>query len=296
MDLIADRGRRVTVEELNTTQAAGARPQAGAPAQVRRHADRRRRRPSLRERELRRDPAVHGKRRAAPAHHVGRAKRNRARHHADPGRLPGHGRPRDALSDARLGEDRARRRRARHPARPSLDGRHERRLFLPVPDRHAQHRPASAEGDGGRSVLGLQPLAHREGAAGIRRPLLLDAVPAVLRSGRGAAPRRDVRRPQARRRLHGDHGALAHGGLRQRLHEGLPGDGGARPGAVVPLRPELGRADLQELQPLHLGARARLLLVQHAALHQLGGQRHGRALPEAAGDLDRSPASPGCRS
>ena len=31
-------------------------------------------------------------------------------------------------------------------------------------------------------------------------------------------------------------------------------------------------------------------------LHQLGHQRHGRALPEAAGDLDRSRASPGCRS
>ena len=35
------------------------------------------------------------------------------------------------------------------------------------------------------------------------RPLLLDAVPAVLRSRRGAAPCRDLRRPQARRRLHG---------------------------------------------------------------------------------------------
>ena len=97
------------------------------------------------------------------------------------------------------------------------------------------------------------------------RPLLLDAVPAVLRSRRGAAPRRDIRRPQACRRLHGDHRALEHGGARQRLHEGLSGDGGARPGAVVPLRPELGRADLQELQPLHLGACARLHLVQHAA-------------------------------
>jgi hypothetical protein len=33
-------------------------------------------------------------------------------------------------------------------ARPSLDGRDERRLFLPVPDRHALDRPASAEGNG----------------------------------------------------------------------------------------------------------------------------------------------------
>ena len=71
------------------------------------------------------------------------------------------------------------------------------------------------------------------------------------------------------------------------LHEGLSRDRGARPGAVVPLRPELGRADLQELQPLPLGACARLHLVQHPPPDQLGHQRHGRALPEAAGDLDR---------
>ena len=77
-----------------------------------------------------------------------------------------------------------------------------------------------------------------------------------------AAPCRDVRRPQACRRLHGHHRALQHGGQRQRLHEGLSGDGGARPRAVVPFRPELGRADLQELQPLPLGACARLHLVQ----------------------------------
>ena len=34
-------------------------------------------------------------------------------------------------------------------ARLPLDGRHGRRLFLPVPDRHAQYRPAPAEGNGG---------------------------------------------------------------------------------------------------------------------------------------------------
>ena len=65
------------------------------------------------------------------------------------------------------------------------------------------------------------------------------------------------------------------------------GDGGARARACVPLRAELERAGVPGLQPLHLGARARLRLLQHPALHQLGHQRHGRALPQAAGDLDR---------
>ena len=67
---------------------------------------------------------------------------------------------------------------------------------------------------------------------------------------------------QARRRLHGDDRAQQHGGARQPLHESLPGDGGARPGALVPFRAELGRADLQQLQPFPLRARARIHLVQ----------------------------------
>ena len=101
-----------------------------------------------------------------------------------------------------------------------------------------------------------------------------------------AAPCRDLRRPQGRRRLHG-HDRAPPAGQRQRLHEGLSRDGRARPRAVVPLRPELGRAGVPRLQPLPVGARARLLVLQHPALHQLGHQRHGRALPQAAGDLDR---------
>jgi predicted TIM-barrel fold metal-dependent hydrolase len=40
-------------------------------------------------------------------------------------------------------------------------------------------------------------------------------------------------------------------------------------------------------EPLPLRARARLHLVQHPAMHQLGDQRHGRALPQTAGDMDR---------
>ncbi len=237
MDLIADRGRRVTVEELNTTRLlAHARKQA-----VQRKFD---------------DVLIVD----VDAHHYenehmseilpfmendvlkqvtmgGRADLP-AQHPAVAGRLhPGHGRPRHALSDARFGEDRAGPA-SRHPARRALDGRHERRLFLPVPDRHAQHRHASAEGNGSRAVLGLQPLAHREGAAGIEQPLLLDAVHPVQRSRGVAAPCRDLRRPQGRRRLHG-HDRAPPAGQRQRLHEGLSRDGRARPRAVLPLRPEL---------------------------------------------------------
>ena len=181
---------------------AGARPQAGGAAQVRRRADRRRRRASLRERAHVGDSPVHGERRAQADHH-GRPLDLPAQHPAVAGRVhPGHGRPRHALSDARLGEDRAGPA-SRHPARRALDGRHERRLLLPVPDRHAQHRHASAEGNGSRAVLGLQPLAHREGAAGVQQPLLLDALHSVQRSRSVAAPCRDLRRPPGRRRLHG---------------------------------------------------------------------------------------------
>ncbi len=99
MDLIADRGRRVSVDELNTTQLLRhARKQA-----VQRNLD---------------DMLIVD----VDAHHYenenyseflpymendvlkqltlsGRAK-NRQAHHADADRLPGHGRPRDALSDA----------------------------------------------------------------------------------------------------------------------------------------------------------------------------------------------------
>ena len=77
-----------------------------------------------------------------------------------------------------------------------------------------------------------------------RRPHLLDAVPAVLRPRRGAAPGRDLRPPQGRHRLHGDDRAQS-AGQRQRLHEGLSRHGGARAGARVPFRPELARAGVQ---------------------------------------------------
>ena len=43
-------------------------------------------------------------------------------------------------------------------------------------------------------------------------------------------------------------------------------------------------------QPLHLGARARLHVVQHDPHDQLGDQRPARALPQAQGDVDRERA------
>ncbi len=50
------------------------------------------------------------------------------------------------------GSENRRRQVSRRAARSSLDGRHGRRLFLPVPHRHAQYRAASAAGNGSRAV------------------------------------------------------------------------------------------------------------------------------------------------
>ena len=52
-------------------------------------------------------------------------------------------------------------------------------------------RAASVDRDGDRAVLLLQPLAHRARAAGRRRAALLDAVVADLRARRGVAADRD---------------------------------------------------------------------------------------------------------
>ena len=48
------------------------------------------------------------------------------------------------------------------------------------------------------------------------------------------------------------------------------------------------RSEPQAVQPLHRRACAGLHLVQHPALHQLAGERHARALPEAQDGLGRS--------
>ena len=231
MDLISDRGRRVPIEELNTSRLLAARPQAGAPAQIRRDDDRRCRRPSLRERALRRIPAVHGKRRAAPAGRCPAAAKSGSR----------------GIVPIPTGYQDMGGRVTRYPMRGSEkteDGK--------IRDVQLGHRWMDAMGvdysclfPTGMLNIGLHPQTEMEvdlcwaynrwltekvmPEAGGRFFSLL--MPAVSRSRRGVAPRRDLRRAQERRRLHGDDRAHQHGRARQRLHEGLSGDGGARPRA-----------------------------------------------------------------
>ena len=75
-----------------------------------------------------------------------------------------------------------------------LDGCAERRLLLPVSDAAAWHRHAPGRRYRDPALLCLQPLAHRDGAAGDAGPHLFHAGVAVLRSRRIAALRRAVRR------------------------------------------------------------------------------------------------------
>ena len=56
---------------------------------------------------------------------------------------------------------------------------------------------------------------------------------------------------------------------------------------------QLGRPRAADDQPLHLGACARLHVVQHDPHDQLGHQRPAGALPEAQGDVDRERADLG---
>ena len=154
MDLIADRGRRVTVEELNTTRLlAHARKQAhkrgfddilivdvDAHHYENEHYDEFL---PFMENDVLRQLVT-----------VGRSTRQR------PGVVPiptGYqdmgGRvtryPLRGSEKTDAGPD------PRRAARPPLDGRDGRRLFLPVSDRHAQYRAAPAGRNGGRAVLGL---------------------------------------------------------------------------------------------------------------------------------------------
>ena len=87
-------------------------------------------------------------------------------------------------------------------------------------------------------------------------------------------------------RLPGHLGAH-HAGASQRQHEGLSRASKSAGWRSPSTPPSIRRAGVQEPQPLRLGACARLPVLQHPARDQLGHQRARRALPEAAGDLDR---------
>ena len=285
MDLMSDRGRRVTVEELNTTRLlAHARQQAHERkfddmmiVDVDAHHY---------ENEHMKDilPFMENDvlRQLSMAQTM---KGGRGTLMPDTGRLSGHGRPRHPLSAALLREDRA---------RPHRDVQLGNRWMDAMSVDYSCLFPT------GMLNIGLHPQKEMEvdlcwaynrwvTEKCCRNPtgacISMLCLP-FSDPDESAAPRRDLRPSQGRRRLHGHHRAHA-AGARQCLHEGLSRHRGARPRAVVPLGVQLERNRVPRLQPLHLCARARLLVLQHPPLHQLGGERHGRALPQAAGDLDR---------
>ena len=94
---------------------------------------------------------------------------------------------------------------------------------------------------------------------------------------------------QGRRRLHGDVGALP-AGAPQQLHEDLCAARGNGPAARLPRRLQLERPVHGHDEPVHLGARHRLRVLQHGAPHQLDDQRAAGALPQAEGAVDRKRA------
>ena len=186
MDLVSDRGRRVSVDELNTTRLlAHARQQAH-------------------QRKLDDVLIVDVDAHHYEMEHMGEIVpfmendvlrqlslalgKGRARHQpaALGDRLSGHGRPRHALSAALIGKDRARQD-PRRAARRALDGRHGGRLLLPV------SQPACSASARIRRRRWKSSCAGPIAAGSPKRccripdwPPLFDAQPAVLRSGRRA--------------------------------------------------------------------------------------------------------------
>src|SRR5262245_24992733 len=100
-----------------------------------------------------------------------------------------------------------------------MDGRHGRRLFLPVPDADVVPRPASAGRSRSGDVPRLQSLALRAHPRG-RAAHRLDAVSSVQRPRRRLQDRQGFRRQEGRGRIHGDVAALQ-AGARQRLRQDL---------------------------------------------------------------------------
>ena len=124
--------------------------------------------------------------------------------------------------------------------------------------------------NGGRAVLGLQSLGHREGAARIGRTASTRCC-----ACRSPTPMRRCARSRRSATARASAGFMVttvrHNPVHDNcLHEGLPGDRGARSRALLPFRLQLGRAGVPQLQPLPLGARARLLVLQHPALAPTG--------------------------
>ena len=79
-------------------------------------------------------------------------------------------------------------------------------------------------------------------------------------------------------------------GASQFLHEDLCADGRDGPAASVSCRLQLERPDRRHDEPLHLGARARLRLLQHGASRQLDHQRPAGAVSQAEGAVGRKRA------
>ncbi len=264
MDLIADRGRRVTVEELNTTQLlAHARKQAVQRkfddmliVDVDAH--------HYENEHYRRHPAVHGERRAqASSRMSGRGQQpsspqpvvaDQCGFIQDMGgrvtRYPLRGSEKTqrtaSLATSQLGD--------RWMDAMSVDYSC---LFPTGMLNIGLHPQKEMEV---RSVLGLQPLAHREGAAGIRRALVLDAD-----ACRSPIPTRALRQVETfgdRKgvdRLHGHHRARTRRCNDNALHEGL-----SRASRSAAWRssfhsgPNWYEPVFKRLQPLPVGARARL--------------------------------------
>ncbi len=297
MDLIADRGRRVTVEELNTSRLlAHARKQAvqrkfddmlivDVDAHHYENENFREFLPYM-ENDVLRQLAMSGARQGQPRRH----------HGADTSAIRTWAAALPAIRCARPRRHGRKGPSPRRRARLSLDGRDERRLLLPVPDRHAHHRHASAEGNGGRAVLGLQPLAHREGAAGIGRPLLFDAV--RCRSTTPTSALRQVETFGDRKHVGGFMVTTVRntGGARQPVHEGLSGDRGARPGAVVPLRPELGASRSSRPATASCRCMRSASAGTTSCIAPTGSSTAWASASPSCRWSGSSPASPGCRS
>ena len=288
MDLIADRGRRVTVEELNTTKLlAHARQQADA-AQIRRHDDRRlstriitRTRTSARfSRSWRTTFCDSSPWRAAP---------RPAARHACPAQIgyPGHGRPRHALSAAHSEKT--------EPAgcatcSSASAGWTPWASTIPACSRPACSTSACIRRRKWRvelcwaynrwlteKVLPEARRPHLFACCACRSPIRMRRLRQVETFGA----------PQGRHRLHGHdraqrcrctttrymkvYRAIEERGLALAFHSG----------------PNWGEPVFQSCNRFISVHALGFTFYNILHLHQLGHQRHGRALPQAAGDLDR---------